>query len=385
MSESLLTLLSIITCILFIITFIETTWGLLSLTKLDSVIPLEKTLDKVSVIITACNEENHIADTIIHLTKQIYPNLEIICINDRSVDKTGNILNELAQQNDKIKIKHLETLPSGWIGKNYAASEGAAMAQGQWLLFIDADVLLEPHTISRAVQHASNKQLDHLSAIANYQCKGLMYNIVHLIWKGHGLVIPFKPWRARFKRSKKAMNLGVFCLLKKSVYEACGGHAIAPLECLEDYRLGERIKTKGFSTDVVDAQSDISINWYSTLRQHINGFKKNAFAYFRYRITPVIFGIMGWYILFVWPLFALFLTQGVCQFVNFVNTLLLFLIYLTVSKFFKVSKWYALFYPIGLIFYPYLIISSVIYFYVNKGIYWRGTFYAAPILRDSYK
>ena len=381
----LLTVLSVLTCIILIMSLVETVWGLHSLTKLDSVVPLFNSLDRVSVIITACNEESHIAQTLTHLKRQSYPHLEFICINDRSVDETGNILNELTKQDDRIKVKHIDNLPAGWLGKNYAAHQGAAIASGEWLLFIDADVLLEPHAISRALQHTLNRQLDHLSAIAQYKCKGFIYNIVHLIWQGHGLVIPLKPWRARFKCSKKSMNLGVFCLLKKSVYYACGGHAIAPLECVEDYRLGERIKKNGYSTEVVDAQTDITINWYSTLRQHINGYKKNVFAFFRYRLMLVILGIIGWYGFFVWPIFACFVTGGICQTINLINTLLLLLLYLTVSRFFRVPTGYALFFPIGLLFYPYLIISSVFCFYKNKGIYWRGTFYPALVLRNSYK
>lgn len=252
-------------------------------------------------------------------------------------------------------------------------------------MFIDADVLLAPYALARAMQHAVNQQLDHLSALVRYKCKGLFYNIVHLIWQGHGLVIPLKPWLARSRRSKKSMNLGVFCLLKKSVYYACGGHAIAPLECLDDHRLGERIKQGGYVQEVVDAQSDISITWYSNLRQHIHGYKKNVFAYFHYRLTPVIFGIVGWYLFLVWPEIACFLTHGVCQIANIINTFLLFLMYLTISKFFRVSKYYSLFYPLGLIIYPYLIAFSVFNFYKNKGIYWRGTFYDAVTLRNGGK
>jgi hypothetical protein len=151
---------------------------------------------------------------------------------------------------------------------------------------------------------------------------------------------------------------------------------------LEDCRLGERIKKSGYSQDVVHALDDISITWYSTLRQHIDGYKKNVFAYFQYRLTPVFFGIVGWYLLFVWPVLACLITDGICQYINIVNTLLLFLLYLTVSNFFRVSKYYALFFPIGLIIYPYIIAFSVFCFYKNKGIYWRDTFYDAATLRN---
>ncbi|MBA3535118.1 MAG: glycosyltransferase [Tatlockia sp.] len=379
----LLTLLSILTCIILVISLIETAWGLQSLTRLETISPSINTKDKVSIVITACNEEEHIKETLAHLTNQVYSNIEILCINDRSTDETGQILNNFAKEDTRIKVKHITDLPAGWLGKNHAAYTGASLATGDWLLFIDADVFLKPYALSRALNYAMSQGLDHLSAFAHYKCHGFLYNIVHLVWQGHGLVIPLKPWLAKSRHSKKSMNLGVFCLVKKSVYEACGGHEIAPLECVEDFRLGERIKQSGYLQEVVSAQMDISISWYATLRDHIHGFKKNVFAYFRYRLPPVILGIVGWYVLFVWPEFACFLTDGICQYINLVNTFLLFLLYLIVSKFFKVSQFYAFFYPLGLIVYPFFILSSVYHFYKNRGIYWRGTFYDAETLRKS--
>lgn len=65
----LLTLLSILTCIILLISLIETVWGLQSLTRLDTITSFANISNRVSIIVTACNEEKHIAETLIHLKK----------------------------------------------------------------------------------------------------------------------------------------------------------------------------------------------------------------------------------------------------------------------------------------------------------------------------
>ena len=124
----------------------------------------------VSVIVTAKEEELHIADTIRHLLNQTYPRMEIIAINDRSRDKTGLRLEQLkewSQQRDRLSIPlrviHLTTLPRGWLGKNHALYQGYLQAKGQYLLFTDADVLFHPDTIRAAVAYMKRHEVDHLT------------------------------------------------------------------------------------------------------------------------------------------------------------------------------------------------------------------------------
>ncbi|WP_213055581.1 glycosyltransferase, partial [Escherichia coli] len=109
----------------------------------------------VSIIIAAKEEESTIADTVKHLLDQTYPRIEIIAVNDRSRDSTGRKLDELRRWSENrgdlhipVRIIHITSLPSGWIGKNHALYQGYAQARGKYLLFTDADVKFAPNTVS---------------------------------------------------------------------------------------------------------------------------------------------------------------------------------------------------------------------------------------------
>jgi cellulose synthase/poly-beta-1,6-N-acetylglucosamine synthase-like glycosyltransferase len=91
-----------------------------------------------------------------------YPRLELLAVNDRSTDGTGDILDRVAAEDGRLNVVHLKELPPGWLGKNHALHYGAERASGELLLFTDADVVMEPTTLLRAVQHLQQEDLDHL-------------------------------------------------------------------------------------------------------------------------------------------------------------------------------------------------------------------------------
>src|SRR5262249_16384489 len=116
---------------------------------------------RVTVIIPACNEERNIEEALQSILHQAYTNLEIIVINDRSLDSTGERLNRLALSYPQLRVFHITELPSGWLGKNHALHYGAQQASGELLLFTDADIVMQPSVISRAVHYFLAENLDH--------------------------------------------------------------------------------------------------------------------------------------------------------------------------------------------------------------------------------
>ena len=108
---------------------------------------------RVSVIVPARNEEQHLAAAMRSILALDYPELEVIAINDRSDDRTGKILDELAAANPRLRALHVTELPQGWIGKNYVLYCGAQAAEGELLLFTDADVYFEPTVLALSLIH----------------------------------------------------------------------------------------------------------------------------------------------------------------------------------------------------------------------------------------
>ncbi len=112
---------------------------------------------RVSVLIAAKDEETNIETAVRTMLDQDYPNFELIVIDDRSTDRTGQILESLrAERNDdRLKVVHVRELREGWFGKNNAMREGVAIADGEWLCFGDADCRqTSRRTLSTAVRFA---------------------------------------------------------------------------------------------------------------------------------------------------------------------------------------------------------------------------------------
>src|SRR6478609_2738609 len=120
---------------------------------------------KVSVILPARNEEMFIEKCINSLLEQDYENYEIIAIDDRSDDNTGEIIKKIAKKNSKIVYVLAEPKPERWTGKNWACMEGFRRSSGELLLFTDADTFHTKKTISLAVDHLLSEELDALTVI----------------------------------------------------------------------------------------------------------------------------------------------------------------------------------------------------------------------------
>src|SRR5258708_5086151 len=92
-------------------------------------------LPRVSIIVPARNEEKKIREALQSLLAQDYPNLEFIVLNDRSTDRTGEILAQMAAEDARLCLVNIAELPQGWLGKNYDLYQGAQRPDGTFVLF----------------------------------------------------------------------------------------------------------------------------------------------------------------------------------------------------------------------------------------------------------
>jgi len=143
----------------------------------------------LSVILAARDEERSVHESVASIAAQDYPGtLEVIVVNDRSTDRTGEILEELmTRYPDRLRVLHVESLPAGWLGKTHVLYIGAARATGEWLLFTDADVIFSADCADRAVRHAIDnglvlKRHDYKQGVAygaggRYFSNGITYSV----------------------------------------------------------------------------------------------------------------------------------------------------------------------------------------------------------------
>ena len=122
----------------------------------------------LTVVVPACNEEKSIAATLRSLLASTGVRVEVIAVNDRSTDRTGELMDEVAAEAaapcgpHSLRVVHVSELPAGWLGKPHAMAMGARKARSPWLLFTDGDVIFEPQALELALRHAQAEKADHL-------------------------------------------------------------------------------------------------------------------------------------------------------------------------------------------------------------------------------
>lgn len=202
----------------------------------------------VSVIIPAYNEADNIQDCIMSvldstILSQRY--LEVWVVDDESRDNTWAILQALQQQRQDPRLHLLAGLPrpagENWTGKNWACTQGAEKARGEFLLFIDADVRLKPGAIAAAVQLAQAENIALLNGIPQVVCGSLIEWLVQpLIFIS--MVISFNQPAVRDPKQETAYAAGPFMLFRRSAYTRVGGHRAVAQEVAEDVALARAIK-----------------------------------------------------------------------------------------------------------------------------------------------
>lgn len=374
--------LALLTFVVICLVGIELYVGIRKIKFLRDIAPTHNSeMPKVSVIIPARNEEKDIKIAVSSILSQDYQNLEVIVVNDRSTDGTSAILKELTLSHQRLRVFYLSELPSGWLGKTHAIHHGVERASGEYYLLADADVVMEPTTVSRAISYMLGNQLDHLILGPEIKAKDVLSNMLGLVLAKTFLLL-LKPWKAKDRKSKSFIGGGAFSLLKSEVYQAIGTIKAVALCVVDDLMLGQRIKQHGFRQEFLSGDGLISIEWYASLRDMIHGLTKNFFAGFGYKPMGVL-GFTGLsLLLYLWPLAGSFLTSNSTQLLNIAIVALTMLIYLGLASYFRKSIWYAWGYPIGMELLLFIIWRSTIVTLLNKGINWRNTHYSLDMLKQ---
>ncbi len=229
----------------------------------------------VSVIIPARNEQFSIARTVESVALQ-HEVGEIIVVNDQSTDRTEEILAQLAQRIPKLRVLRTDELPARWVGKNYAASLGAAVASGDWLLFTDADTYHFQGSVGRSLADAA----DHEATLVSYSPE----QEIETFWEK--ALIPFVYCRLAEKFAFARVNdpsqpdaaaNGQFILIFRDVYEAVGGHTAVRRQILEDVALARRVKQAGYGIYFAAPTGVVRTRMYRSFAAMWEGWTKNLY------------------------------------------------------------------------------------------------------------
>jgi glycosyltransferase involved in cell wall biosynthesis len=248
----------------------------------------------VSAIVPARDEEENIARSVESLVAQNAVG-EIIVVNDQSKDRTGAILKDLAARIPRLRILKIESLPEGWVGKNYALWQGAALAESEWLLFTDADAVHLPGSTQKALETAGESGAELVSFSPEQEMKTW--------WERALIPFVFSRLAERFRyrqindpESRAAAANGQYILIARELYQAIGGHRAISGEVVEDVALAYRAKSAGHRIYFGSGAGIVRARMYSTFGAMWQGWMKNLY--------PLMGGTprnVAWEILTVFP------------------------------------------------------------------------------------
>jgi chlorobactene glucosyltransferase len=234
----------------------------------------------VSVVIPARNEERAVEDTVRAHLNADYPSVEVIVVDDRSTDRTPEILAALAGSDARLRVVAGQDPPAGWLGKPHALHLGSQAASGELLLFADADVRYHPEALREAVISMEQRRLDFLALLPDFEMRGFWENV---LMPNIPLTYFFGP--AVLANSDRfrwiAAGGGAGNLVRRSVYHAVGGHSSLKGSVIDDVRLALVVKSAGFRCRAFRAEDRISVRMYRGFREVWDGFTKNVAYAFR--------------------------------------------------------------------------------------------------------
>jgi glycosyltransferase involved in cell wall biosynthesis len=355
--------------------------GLLRLPWLKDFAPTEdKHCPRISLIFAARDEEEKLPSALATLATIEYPELEMIAVDDRSQDSTGQILDQFAKTHARLRVVHVKELPSGWLGKPHALENGYEASTGDWLLFTDADVKFAPDAVRRAVAIAQQRNLDHLTLFGDVEMVGF-WETVLITFFGLAFHMAHDPYRVSNPHSRAYMGVGAFQLMKRSAYEACGTHRRLAMEVLDDMKLGKLVKQAGLRSAVAVAQASVVVRWHAGVGNLIRGVTKNFFAALEYKLPFVVVAICTMLLLNVAPFVGVIFGHGWVRILAGVSVVIAIGFHVGVDLVMRVSPLYALTHPLGAVLFTYMLVRSTVVTLRQGGVTWRGTFYPLEKLR----
>jgi glycosyltransferase involved in cell wall biosynthesis len=336
---------------------------------------------RVAIIVPARNEESSISQALSRLLAMDYDNYGVIAVDDRSTDRTGEIMDGVAVTSQgRLKVVHIRELPPGWMGKAHAMWTAARQANCNWLLFTDADVMFRPDCLRRAMAYAETEHADHLVVLPHVIMKRpgekMMLAFFQLMF-----VFGHRPWKVADPKTKDHMGVGAFNLVRRSTYEAIGTYERLRFEVVDDMKLGKVIKNAGFKQRVVFGDNLIEIRWAHGARGVVNNLTKNFFAVMSFQIWRALLGCAGMAILNLMPFIGLLFAPGWARVPYAVAISSVFLLYTGIWRQVEIHPWYFLLHPVSTVLFIYTMLRSMFVTLWNGGVEWRGTVYPLEELR----
>lgn len=348
------------------------------------------TCPTVSILVPARNEADHIEECVRSLVGQRYEQLEVLVLDDQSVDETPVIVQRLIdelppEQKGRLRLLRSESLPAGWTGKNFANYQLAQHARGEYLLFTDADAVHAPQMVSGVLQGLHELGVHFLTVHPTYLLRGIGERLtIPLLYFKVFTLLPLALVR-HSRQSILAVANGVLLCFQRSVYEKIGGHRAVRTSLLEDNELARRVKAAGYRMAYADGQDLVSCYMYDSFAEVWVGFSRTFFAFYNYSLPAALAIIMFDLALFVAPpllaiasLFVHFGTSTVAYLLGSYTlaVLMRMLLALACARSQRLTQMgCSLLHPFSMLLECLFILNSMHWHYRKQGAMWKGRYY----------
>jgi glycosyltransferase involved in cell wall biosynthesis len=343
---------------------------------------------RVSIVVAARNEADHIEAALRSLLELDYPDYEVIAVDDRSDDETGEAMDLLSESRpsqptsgSRLQVLHIEHLPAGWLGKTHAMWRGAQITTGDWILFTDADVVFRSDALRRAIAYAEREKADHAVLFPTMVMSSAGERMMIAFFQSQ-FVFARLPWKVSDPKSRDAIGVGAFNLIRRQVYERIGTYERMRLEILDDMRLGEIVKQEGFRQRVAFGRGLLRLRWVFGAYGMVRNLTKNGFAILRFNGWFLLLAVCGILLVNVGPYVGAMFAPGWARAGFGVALATLIAIYVGMSWHSDVPPYYVLLHPIGALLFCYALVRSAVLTLLHDGVDWRGTHYSLAELRE---
>lgn len=254
--------------------------------------PLGDDLPPVEAVVPARNEAAVVEESVGSILRQDYPGLTVVAVDDESTDATLAILRRLAEADPRLVVVAGGPRPSGWVGKTWAVHQGVGRTRSDWIAFIDADMDLHPRALATAVEAARRESADLVSIMPRVDCRTFWQGAIAVSFL-QALAHLYPLDRVNDPKSKAAIAAGGFILVRRSAYEASGGHEAGRHDIVDDVKLARRIKQQGGRLHVRLAPDLAATHMYGSFSDIWRGLRKNAYAGMDYQFHKFFFGGLG--------------------------------------------------------------------------------------------
>jgi glycosyltransferase involved in cell wall biosynthesis len=341
----------------------------------------DASLPSLTIVVPARNEEAALEPALRSLLGLNYPEYQVIAVNDRSSDATGEIMDRLAREaGGRLRVVHVKDLPAGWLGKTHAMWLGAQQGSGEWILFTDADCIFHPEALRRALFYAVTKQVDHLVMLPTLIMQSFGEKMMLSFFPTVAL-LALRLWKVSDPKARDHAGAGAFNLVRRAAYEQAGTFKKLRLEIVEDLKLGEAIKLAGLRSDVVLGPDMVRLRWAVGAMGFVGNLEKNLFAFLQFRLSLAVAACFGLAFLGIWPFAGLVLAPGWAKLGFAIAVAMCAAVYWRMAPYSGVPFLYFLTYPISAGLTVFATLQSAFSAVRSGGVTWRGTWYALSELR----